>query len=57
MLVSNISQMPTSIKFATDMHAACSKPLKSQVVLLQTAHYWGNAGALLGGLMRRERGS
>ena len=31
--------------------------LKSQVVLLQTAHYWANAGVLLGGRMHRERGS
>ena len=31
--------------------------LKSQVVLLQTAHSWANAGVLLGGRMHRERGS
>ena len=29
--------------------------LKSQVVLLQTAHYWANAGVLLGARMHRER--
>ena len=33
------------------------KSLKSQVVLLQTAHSWANAGVLLGGRMHRERGS
>ena len=31
--------------------------LKSQVVLLQTAHSWANAGVLLGARMHRERGS
>ena len=31
--------------------------LKSQVVLLQTAHSWANAGVLLGACMHRERGS
>ena len=30
---------------------------QSQVVLLQTAHYWANAGVLLGARMHRERGS
>ena len=30
---------------------------KSQVVLLQTAHYWANAGVLLGARMHREQGS
>ena len=29
--------------------------LKSQVVLLQTAHSWANAGVLLGARMHRER--
>ena len=29
--------------------------LKSQVVLLQTAHAWANAGVLLGARMHRER--
>ena len=29
--------------------------LKSHVVLLQTAHYWANAGVLLGARMHRER--
>ena len=28
-----------------------------QVVLLQTSHYWANAGVLFGERMRRERGS
>ena len=28
--------------------------LKSQVVLLQTAHSWANAGVLLGARMHRE---
>ena len=31
--------------------------LKSQVVLLQTAHSWANAGVVLGARMHRERGS
>ena len=31
--------------------------LKYQVVLLQTAHYWANAGVLLCARMHRERGS
>ena len=31
--------------------------IKSQVVLLQTAHDWANAGVLLGARMHRERGS
>ena len=31
--------------------------LKSQVVLLQTAHSWVNAGDLLGARMHRERKS
>ena len=31
------------------------EPLKSQVVLLQTAHSWANAGVLLGARMHRER--
>ena len=31
--------------------------LKSQVVLLQTAQSWANAGVLLGARMHRERGS
>ena len=31
--------------------------LKSQVVLLQTAHSWANAGVLLGARMHRERDS
>ena len=30
---------------------------QSQVVLLQTAHSWANAGVLLGARMHRERGS
>ena len=34
---------------------ACA--LKSQVVLLQTAHSWANAGVLSGARMHRERGS
>ena len=29
--------------------------LKSQVVLLHTAHFWANAGVLLGARMHRER--
>ena len=28
---------------------------KSQVVLLQTAHSWANAGVFMGGRMHRER--
>ena len=32
-------------------HSAC---LKSQVGLLQTAHYWANAGVLLGAHVRRR---
>ena len=32
-----------------------SSSLKSQVVLLQTAHSWANAGVLLGARMHRER--
>ena len=42
-------------------HSGClPKPrivqsLKSQVVLLQTAHSWANAGVLLGARMHRER--
>ena len=32
-----------------------SGTLKSQVVLLQTAHSWANAGVLLGARMHRER--
>ena len=36
---------------------ATGDPLKSQVVLLQTAHSWANAGVLLGACMHRERGS
>ena len=31
------------------------RSLKSQVVLLQTAHSWANAGVLLGARMHRER--
>ena len=31
--------------------------LKYEVVLLQTAHSWANAGVLLGARMHRERGS
>ena len=30
---------------------------QAQVVLLQTAHSWANAGVLLGARMHRERGS
>ena len=37
--------------------AQVSSSLKSQVVLLQTAHSWANAGVLLGARMHRERGS
>ena len=33
----------------------CLVNLKSQVVLLQTAHSWANAGVLLGARMHRER--
>ena len=32
-----------------------SESLKSQAVLLQTAHSWANAGVLLGARMHRER--
>ena len=32
-----------------------SLSLKSQVVLLQTAHSWANAGVLLGARVHRER--
>ena len=31
----------------------CSLPIKSQVVLLQTAHSWANAGVVLGARMHR----
>ena len=37
-----------------NMNMSC---LKSQVVLLQTAHSWANAGVVLGARMHRERGS
>ena len=35
----------------------CNSSLKSQVVLLQTAHSWANAGVVLGARMHLERGS
>ena len=49
-----------SARDSMDVHppcAACNSSLKSQVVLLQTAHSWANAGVLLGARMHRERGS
>ena len=36
-------------------HWRTTLDLKSQVVLLQTAHSWANAGVLLGARMHRER--
>ena len=52
--------MALSSEFAACMFyrpARFAASLKYQVVLLQTAHYWANAGVLLGARMLRERGS
>ena len=38
-------------------HSIVCSSIRSQVVLLQTAHSWANAGVLLGGRMHQERGS
>ena len=43
--------MPGEVKYLNSLE------LKSQVVLLQTAHSWANAGILLGWRMHQERGS
>ena len=52
--------MALSTEFAAFMFyrpAWFAASLKSQVVLLQTAHHWANAGVLLGARMHRERGA
>ena len=50
--------MIINIKLSTEAdisQCSASLSLKSQVVLLQTAHSWANAGVLLGARMHRER--
>ena len=42
-------------RWIVDDIVTCGSSLKSQVVLLQTAHSWANAGVLLGARMHRER--
>ena len=44
-----------SLSDSQSVTLSLAQPLKSQVVLLQTAHSWANAGVLLGARMHRER--
>ena len=52
-----IEKEALALTWACDRFAQYVSSLKSQVVLLQTAHSWANAGVLLGARMHRERGS
>ena len=46
---------PGSLDCESGILPLSHRALKSQVVLLQTAHSWANAGVLLGARMHRER--